>query len=73
MPGNRLGDWKQLEDQLNVFDKLTFKEQGKLIIDAFTSKSPKEQEKEFLTLVKNWHQGNLAELERTCQRRQKVS
>ena len=47
-----------------MFDKLTFKEQGKLIIDAFTSKSPKEQEKEFLTLVKNWHQGNLAGLER---------
>jgi len=62
--GKPTGGLETTEDQLNVFDKLTFKEQGKLIIDAFTSKSPKEQEKEFLTLVKNWHQGNLAELER---------
>ena len=65
--GKPTGGLETMEDQLNVFDKLTFKEQGKLIIDAFTSKSPKEQEKEFLTLVKNWHQGNLAELERNVE------
>ena len=65
--GKPTGGLETTEDQLNVFDKLTFKEQGKLIIDAFTSKSPKEQEKEFLTLVKNWHQGNLAELERNVE------
>ena len=62
--GKPTGGLETTEDQLNVFDKLTFKEQGRLIIDAFASKSPEEQEKEFLTLVKNWHQGNLAELER---------
>jgi uncharacterized protein YbaP (TraB family) len=62
--GKPTGGLETTEDQLNVFDKLTFKEQGRLIIDAFASKSPKEQEKEFLTLVKNWHQGNLAGLER---------
>jgi len=62
--GKPTGGLETTEDQLNVFDKLTFKEQGRLIIDAFASKSPEEQEKEFLTLVKNWHQGNLAGLER---------
>ena len=69
--GKPTGGLETTEDQLNVFDKLTFKEQGKLIIDAFTSKSPKEQEKEFLTLVKNWHQGNLAELERGVEKGKK--
>lgn len=65
--GKPTGGLETTEDQLNVFDKLTFKEQGRLIIDAFASKSPEEQEKEFLTLVKNWHQGNLAELERNVE------
>lgn len=62
--GKPTGGLETVADQLNVFDKLTFKEQGQLIIDTFTAKSPEEQEKEFFTLVKNWHQGNLVELER---------
>ena len=69
--GKPTGGLETSEDQWNVFDKLTFKEQSKLIIDAFTSKSPEEEKKEFLTLVKNWHQGNLAGLERDAKKGQK--
>ncbi len=69
--GKPTGGLETSEDQWNVFDKLTFKEQSKLIIDAYTSKSPEEETKEFLTLVKNWHQGNLAGLERDTEKGQK--
>lgn len=62
--GKPTGGLETIEDQLNVFDKLSFKEQESLILDAFSTKSPKDQKKEFLTLVKDWHQGNLAGLER---------
>ncbi len=69
--GKPTGGLETSEDQWNVFDKLTFKEQSKLIIDAFTAKSPEEERKEFLTLVKNWHQGNLAGLERDAKKGRK--
>ncbi len=69
--GKPTGGLETLEDQWNVFDKLTFKEQDKLIIDALASKSPEEEEKEFLTLVKHWHQGNLLGLEREVAKGQK--
>ncbi len=62
--GKPTGGLETVKDQLNVFDKLTFKDQDRLLQDVLSKKDPEEQKQEFLRLVKDWHQGNLTGLER---------
>lgn len=57
------GGLESIQDQLNVFDKLSFKEQDHLLLDLLSIKNNKDHQKAFLKLVKDWHQGNLDGLE----------
>ncbi len=45
------------QDQWDAFDKLSFKEQEALIIEVLKDRT--KLEKEFVQLVKSWHQGDL--------------
>ncbi|MGD9850412.1 MAG: TraB/GumN family protein [Nitrospirales bacterium] len=57
------GGLESIQDQLNVFDKLSLKEQDHLLLDLLAIKNSKDHQKAFLKLVKDWHQGNLDGLE----------
>lgn len=60
--GKETGGLETLEDQLNVFDTLSFKEQEALLLEVL--QNGQTQEKQFVQMVKSWHQGNLAGMER---------
>ncbi len=59
--GKATGGLETLQDQLNVFDKLSFKEQEALLLEVL--QGGKTQEKRFVQMVKSWHQGNLNGME----------
>ncbi len=65
--GKPTGGLETMKDQLDVFDKLSFKEQELLLLEVLTIKNDKKHQKEFLKLVKDWHQGNLEGLEQMVQ------
>jgi uncharacterized protein YbaP (TraB family) len=55
--GKPIGGLETPKDQWDAFDNLTFKEQEALIIEALKDRT--KLEKEFVQLVKSWHQGDL--------------
>ena len=59
--GKATGGLETLQDQLNVFDKLSFQEQEALLLEVL--QGGKTQEKRFVQMVKSWHQGNLNGME----------
>ncbi len=61
--GKETGGLESIQDQLNVFDKLSWKEQDQLLFDLISIRNSKDHQKAFLKLVKDWHKGNLQGLE----------
>ncbi len=61
--GKATGGLESIQDQLNVFEKLTWKEQDQLLLDLLSIRNSKDHQKAFLKLVKDWHKGNLEGLE----------
>jgi len=55
--GKPIGGLETPKDQWDAFDNLTFKEQEALIIEVLKDRT--KLEKEFVQLVKSWHQGDL--------------
>ena len=61
--GKETGGLESIQDQLNVFEKLSWKEQDQLLLDLLLIRNSKDHQKAFLQLVKDWHKGNLEGLE----------
>lgn len=55
--GKPIGGLETPKDQWDAFDNLTFKEQEALIIEVLKDRT--KLEKDFVQLVKSWHQGDL--------------
>ena len=60
--GKATGGLETLQDQLNIFNKLSLKDQEALLLEVL--QDGKAQEKRFVQMVKSWHQGNLDGMER---------
>jgi len=60
--GKPTGGLETLQDQLNIFNKLSLKDQEALLLEVL--QDGKAQEKRFVQMVKSWHQGNLDGMER---------
>ena len=59
--GKATGGLETLQDQLNIFNNLSFQEHEALLLEAL--QGGKTQEKRFVQMVKSWHQGNLNGME----------
>lgn len=69
--GKETGGLESIQDQLNVFDKLSWKEQDQLLLDLLSIRNSKDHQKAFLKLVKDWHKGNLDGLEEMVEAQKK--
>ncbi|MDR4494445.1 MAG: TraB/GumN family protein [Nitrospirales bacterium] len=69
--GKETGGLESIKDQLNVFDKLSLTEQDQLLWDLLSLKDSKDHQKAFLKMVKDWHQGNLDDLEKMVEAQKK--
>ena len=69
--GKPTGGLETIKDQIDIDAKLPLKMQDEILRETLTISDSKETEKKFFHLVKNWHQGNFAELEHIVQEQKK--